>query len=237
MTTSVGHLYTCYALERRQRGADDVLRVRDRGLLEPLRVRHRHVGAGDPLDRRVEVVEGLLLDQRREVGADAAVRPALLDDHAAVRLADRVEDRVEVERAQRARVDHLGLDAVLVGERLRGLLGHVRHPQDADDRHVVPLAAHRRLAEADDLVVAVLGNLAAHAVEGLVLDEDHRVVVADRRLQQPLAVGRRRGQATSSPGICRNIASRLCEWVGPSWWPPPPGIRTTIGTRTWPPNM
>ena len=24
------------------------------------------------------------------------------------------------------------------------------------------------------------------------------------------------GQATSTPGICRYIASKLCEWVGPS---------------------
>jgi hypothetical protein len=50
------------------------------------------------------------------------VRPALLDDHAPVGLAHRVEDRVEVERAQRARVDHLGLDLVLLGEDLGRLL-------------------------------------------------------------------------------------------------------------------
>src|SRR5918996_528567 len=29
------------------------------------------------------------------------------------------------------------------------------------------------------------------------------------------------GQATSRPGIWRNRASKLCEWVGPSWCPPP----------------
>ena len=45
------------------------------------------------------------------------------------------------------------------------------------------------------------------------------------------------GAATSSPGTWRNSASSECEWVGPSWWPPPPGIRITIGTRTWPLNM
>src|SRR3712207_7002708 len=56
------------------------------------------------LFRSVEVVERLLLDERGEVRADAAVGPALLDDHRAVGLADRLEDRVEVERAQRARV-------------------------------------------------------------------------------------------------------------------------------------
>jgi hypothetical protein len=45
------------------------------------------------------------------------------------------------------------------------------------------------------------------------------------------------GQATSRPGTCRYIASKECEWVGPSWWPPPPGMRTTSGTRTCPLNM
>ena len=60
--------------------------VRVGDVLERLGVGHRHVGAGDPRDRRVEVVEGLLGDQRREVRADAAVGPALLDDHTAVGL-------------------------------------------------------------------------------------------------------------------------------------------------------
>ena len=50
----------------------------------------------------------------------------------------------------------------------------------------------------------VVGHLAALAVEVLVLDEDDRVVVADRRLEQPLGVGRRcDGTATSRPGTCR----------------------------------
>jgi hypothetical protein len=53
----------------------------------------------------------------------------------------------------------------------------------------------------------------------------------------PLASAAVLGTATSMPGTWRNSASHECEWVGPSWWPAPCGIRTTIGTRTWPPNM
>ena len=45
------------------------------------------------------------------------------------------------------------------------------------------------------------------------------------------------GTATSSPGTCRNIASIVWECVGPSWWPPPCGKRTTSGTFACPPNM
>ncbi len=56
-------------------------------------------------------------------------------------------------------------------------------------------------------------------------------------LSRPLASAAVEGVATSRPGTCRNIASRQCEWVGPSWWPAPWGMRTTSGTFAWPPNM
>ena len=116
-----------------------------------------------------------------------------------LRLADRGEDRVEVERAQRARVDDLGLDAVLLAQRLRRARGGQRHARDADDRHVGALAADRGLAEAHGEVL-VVGHLAALAVEVLVLDEDDRVVVADRGLQQPLGVGRGRRHGDEQAG-------------------------------------
>src|SRR4051794_22537584 len=99
-----------------ERRGHHVLLVWERRLLEWLGVRHGAVRAGPPLHGRVEPVEGLLLDQRREVRAHAAVRPALLDDHGPVRLLDRLEDRVQIERPQRAWVDHLGAEVVLVLE-------------------------------------------------------------------------------------------------------------------------
>src|SRR3712207_7056977 len=61
--------------------------------------------------------------------------PALLDDHAAVRLRDRGQDRLQVQRAQRARVDDLGLDPVLGGQRLRGLLGEDRKSTRLNSSH------------------------------------------------------------------------------------------------------
>src|SRR5215208_2531341 len=100
MTISLATFSSQTAFERRHGRADHVLGVGDGRLLEALCVRHWNVGTSDPLDRCVEVVEGLLLDEGREVRADAAMRPPLLQDHAAVRLAHRGENRVEVERAQ-----------------------------------------------------------------------------------------------------------------------------------------
>ena len=45
------------------------------------------------------------------------------------------------------------------------------------------------------------------------------------------------GATTFRPGTCAYQTSRFCEWVAASCWPPPPGVRITIGTETWPPNI
>src|ERR1044072_6936930 len=84
MTTSVATEISLQIAEGGEGGVHHVLLVREGGLLERLGGRHRHVGAGDALDGGVEPVEGLLLDQRGEVGAGAAAGPALLHDHGAV---------------------------------------------------------------------------------------------------------------------------------------------------------
>src|SRR5215208_8107747 len=80
--------------ERGYRGLYDVFLVRERRLLQGLGIRHRHVGSRHALHGSVERVDRLLLNQSRQVGAHAAVRPALLDDHGAVGLLDRLKDRV-----------------------------------------------------------------------------------------------------------------------------------------------
>ena len=45
------------------------------------------------------------------------------------------------------------------------------------------------------------------------------------------------GATTFRPGMWAYQTSRFCEWVAASCWPPPPGVRMTIGTLTWPPNI
>ena len=63
----------------------------------------------------------------------------------------------------------------------------------------VPSRRIDRLAERDQ-EVRILRHLALDRVERLGLDEDHRVVVADGRLQQALGVGGRRGPHHLEPG-------------------------------------
>src|SRR5436305_7595038 len=77
------------------------------GALERRAEGHRRVRRRDAHDRSVEVLEGLLGDQRRHLRADSAGARGLVQDHHLARLAHRGEDRVHVERHQRAQIDHL----------------------------------------------------------------------------------------------------------------------------------
>ena len=95
----------------------DALRARE---IRPfLRVRIGRVPAGDALDRRLEVIEAMLLHQRRQLGAEAAGARGFVHDHAAAGLLHRVDDGVEVQRPEAAQVDDLGVDAGLVAPPLR----------------------------------------------------------------------------------------------------------------------
>ena len=78
--------------------------------------------AATRVHRRVEVLERLLRDDRRHLGAEPAGEVVLVDDHRLAGLADRREHRLAVERYQRAQVDHLdrgalGLERVCDRER------------------------------------------------------------------------------------------------------------------------
>src|SRR5438309_58293 len=172
------------------RGADFADRLGDalvRGRLGALQVPgigHRRVGAGDALDRRVEVVERLLGDEGGDLRPHPGEARARLDHDRAVGLPHRADDRLGVHRAQGSRIDHLDRQTLRV--QLGGDLHRaVHHAHIGDDRHVPSLPAHDRLAEGNR-EVWVVGNLALDRVERLGLDEDHRVIVADRRLQEPL---------------------------------------------------
>ena len=63
------------------------------------------------VDRRVEFVERLLHDPRRHLGRQTSAAPAFFHDHRPVGLLEGLDHRVHIQRAQRAQVDDLGLDA------------------------------------------------------------------------------------------------------------------------------
>src|SRR3954471_13085198 len=112
--------------------------------LERWAERDRRVGRRDAHDRPVEVLEGALADQRRDLGPDAARTCGLVQDDDLARLTDGAEDRLLVERAQRAQVDDLDRSAVDV----LGRLERERHHRAIRDNAEVSSASrHVRLAD------------------------------------------------------------------------------------------
>ena len=89
-------------------------------------------------------------------------------------------------------------------------------------------------------------GLALERVEPLVLEEQHRVVVADRRLEQrPARRPASRARRSSAPGSPWNHGVGICEWIAPKRPPPPtrrarrPAARAPARSRctsTWPPG-
>ena len=116
--------------------------------------------------------------------------PALFHRHRAAGLLHGCNDGLGIHRAQRAQIDHLGLDAFL-GQFVGGLqrVGHAVRPRD--QRHVLARAHDPRLADRDHIVIQ-LRHLAGMAVQHLVFEEDDGVGIADRGLQQALVIGGRK---------------------------------------------
>src|SRR5439155_3966776 len=92
----------------------DVLRGRDRRLLQRKAVRHRNLRAAEAQDGRVQVVEAALLDARGELGGGAVGRPALFDHHRTRRALNRLDDRIPVDGLNGAQVDAIGVYVFLL---------------------------------------------------------------------------------------------------------------------------
>ncbi len=153
-------------------------------------MRARNVGHGDARDRRIEIEERLVGDDRGNLRAETAGAQILMDDQAAPRAADAFQHHLAVPRHQRAQVDDIGADA------LRRRLAARNHRAPGDDGDLVALAGLPGLAERQDEFVARPRPPRPAVVEHrAMLEEDHRIVAAQRRAQQPdriLGIGRHR---------------------------------------------
>src|SRR5687768_5810834 len=117
-------------------------------LLERRAERHGRERRTDAADGRVEVVERDLLDLGRDLGPETREAHGLVDDDGAVGAPGRLDDRVDVERLQRARIDHLDADP-LAGQPVGGGERLVGHPPVGDVRDVGSGPGDVGLAERD----------------------------------------------------------------------------------------
>src|SRR3546814_19782938 len=69
-----------------------------------------------PFDRRLQVEEAMFLNQCGKLRAEAAGPRRLMDDDAAPRFLNRAGDRAQVQRDERAKVDHFRSEERRVGK-------------------------------------------------------------------------------------------------------------------------
>src|SRR2546428_11699276 len=191
-------------------GLQDVVRLREDGFFEVRAIRHRTVEGADALDGRVEMLEQLAGNPRGQLGAEAAHHLILICDDDTIGALDVRGDRVPVVRHDRPQVEHRDAEMIL----LRLLAGqdrslHERAPRDDED--VIAFAAQARLAERDHEVFAgVLTFVVRLPVEVLVLEEQHRVVAANRRAQQAGRIDRvRRVHDANARAVREDALARL----------------------------
>src|SRR5229473_2259542 len=192
-------------------GGDDVLDLRHGETFQIGGVRQWHVLAGDALQWRVEPVEALFHDDRGDLGADPGERPALLDRDDAVGFLDRRDDRLDIERPQRAQIDDFRRDPHFL-ELLGGLHRELHHARECGDRDLVAGAGDARLADRHE-EFGIFRHRETLAIHEFMFEKDHRVGIADRRFQEPLVVGAGIGRYDLDPGDMRIPARKALRML------------------------
>ena len=163
---------------------------------------------GDTQDGSIEIIEGVLGKERRNLGADAAEGLVLIHQDSAVGLGDRVENGLFVERSDGAKIHDLGLNAMLGGQDLcRGEAGE-DGPAVGDEGDIQSLTLHFGNAERDG--VGAIGNFSKIAVEESVLHEADGVVITDRGNHEALGVIRSSGADDLEP---RGVGQKILRGV------------------------
>ncbi len=111
-------------------------------------VRVRRIPTGDALDRRFELVEAILLHQRRQFGAEARGPRRFMHDDTTAGLLDRFHDRVDVERQQRAQVENFRVDLGVFSR----CFGDMHHRAVGENGDVVAFAHARGFAQRHGVV-------------------------------------------------------------------------------------
>ena len=165
-------------------------------------------------------------DDRGDLRAEAAGQNILVHDEAAARLAHRGEHRVAIPWHQGAQIENLDRRrASAAASSQRSTIA----PQVTMVRSRA-LATRARLAERQDEIIAGIRTARRRRIEhGAMLEENRRIVAAQRRAQQAdgvLGVGRHRDLPAAA---CTNCTSLVWLCQGSPHLKKPTGMRTTIG--------
>src|SRR6266550_3223387 len=175
------------------RGLHDIVGLRQDEIFQSRCIRDRHVVRGHAHDRPVEPFERLLIDPRRDLARDPTGPRVFVHDQDLVRLLYGRDDRGIIHRQQGAEVENFDRHAVRLLELLRRLQRFPQCRAVADDGKVFAFPRDPRLPDRRENLLALRQLLLDAPVEPFVLEIEHRIFVADRRLDQALGIphGRR----------------------------------------------
>ena len=143
---------------------------------------------------------------------EVPTRPLLGDQHV-VGLADALADGVPVDAGavEPAQVDDLGVDAADLVDRVEDVVGH---GEVGEDRDVDTGAPDGGLADRQAVVEVVDRAVAGRRVEVDVLEDQHRILAAQRAVHQPDVVEGRRRRHDPPPGVGGEDAGRVHGVLG-----------------------
>src|SRR5713226_99445 len=169
-------------------GRDDLLLVRGCQQFEIAGIGHRHILAGNALDRGVELVEIVLGDAGRDLRGGAERFPLLLHDDTSMGLRHRRVGRLEIQWSNRSQIDHFDFDAFVFRQPLGSGQRNLQHPAVRNDGHIGTFARNACLTKRHG-EIGIVGCLPLHAIERGTLEEDHRIAAANGGLQHSFGVG------------------------------------------------
>ena len=167
----------------------DAVNIGEHSDLERVVVRRRDILSSQTQDAAIEIVESTALSDRScDLSEETTRLVSIVYKEYTPRLADRLDDRLAIQWSQRHKVNYFNLNTLL-SSLVSGLEDALQHTAIGNHGDVLTDALDISLANRQDKVRRG-GHLALHIVLGLVLKEDHRVVVTDSGLQQPLDICR-----------------------------------------------
>ena len=165
---------------------DDAGGVHQHGAFKDRRERMRCRRGVQPADRAVKLVERKFIDRLRNLAAQAAHRPGLVDDQQVMGLAEAFDDGADVQRQDGAQVDDLGAGSRCGKCRCRlQRAGHHLPGGHDGDVGASPCNTGRTKGH----IMRGHRHLAPGREKRLWFQHDHRVRRAQRGFHQPLGIG------------------------------------------------
>ena len=187
-----------------------------------------------PCDRRVEIVERQFLHRLSQLRPHSVKRVCLVDHKQAMCLSYTRRNRIDIQRLDRAKVDHLaGNPFILKG--FGCFEGTVNHLAGACDGHV--RAFTRDPCNPKGHQHVTLGHRSLAGEQGLALEHQHGIAGPQRGLHQPLRIRRIGRQAHDKPRNMRPHRVVGARMVRAAERTAPAPTRITIGADICPFDM